>query len=644
MSEIKTSSIVSNEQLSGKVTRLSRAKLLQKANTLPKTPGCYLMLGKLGEVIYVGKAKNLKSRVTSYFNQSEKNPKTQILVGHIVNFEFILTNSDAESYVLENNLIKQYKPKYNIRLRDDKSYPYLGVDWSEEYPRILYLRRPKRKKKLELFGPFPHGSNISQILRILTKSFALRDCSLHEFKNRKQPCMLYQIRQCSAPCVEHINTDDYLADLYNALDFFKSKNKVKNSLGLLTNRMMKLAEDEEFEQAAQLRDYIEVLTDFAEKSFEQNVELLDDQNSDVIAFHAGEQEIDISIYLIRQGNLLGQKNFHFLADDLLDDIQPEVVSAIMQYYSQNSEVMPSLIITSLDSKMAKSLQDALISLAGEGIKLSVKGESKKYQSLLKATANHAKECQRVRLKNQDSVYIGLNKLKDLLKLKDRPKVLECYDIAIWQGKSPTAAQIVFDEGKPDRNSYRHYHLQERPEGNNDFAMMDEVFRRRLKHGNLPDVFIVDGGIQQVNTVAKVLEELAIAVPVVGIAKARDLKSVGGFRSSKVQSSDERLIIKGRSNPFILTKCPSLLRIVVYMRDEAHRFSRRLHHKAEKKRVLTSWVDEVKGLNKDVRQEILKVNTLTTEELAELPQQELKDYLGISEKHAGILFEYLRSNN
>lgn len=649
MKENKTSTSLANSEAYDKsetdqkhVVKLNREKLLAKANTLPKSPGCYLMQGKLGEILYVGKAKNLKSRVTSYFNNSEKNPKTQILVSHIKNFEFILTNSDAESYVLENNLIKEHKPKYNIRLKDDKSYPYLGVDWTDDFPRLLYLRRPKKRKNLELFGPFPQGYNVSYILRILTKSFALRDCSNHEFRTRNTPCILYQMNQCTAPCVDKISKEEYHSDLNAAIDFFKSKKKVENSISLLTDKMMVLAEEEMFEYAAQLRDHIEELTDFAEKSFEQNVESLSDSNVDVIAYHAGEQEIDISIYLIRQGNLLGQKNFHFLIDDLLDDIESEVSLAILQYYSQNSEVIPSKIITLLPSAGAKQLQEALIQTHGEGLKLRVFGQTKKYESLLRATREHAEQCQRVRTKNQDSVYVGLNRLKDLLKLKDRPKTLECYDIAIWQGKSPTAAQIVFFEGKPDRAQYRHYHLEERPEGNNDFAMMEEVFRRRLKYGNLPDVFIVDGGVAQVNTVSKVLEELKIDVPVVGIAKARDLKAPGGFRSSKVQSSDERLVIRGRSNPFILAKCPPLLRTVVHMRDEAHRFSRRLHHKAEKKRVLKSWVDEVKGLNADVRKQILKNNSYSMDELSEFNEQELSDCLEINSKHAKAVYQFLHA--
>lgn len=599
------------------------------------------MMGKLGEVIYVGKAKNLKARVSSYFNQSAKSAKTEILVSRIFDFEFIITKSDAESYVLENNLIKKHKPKYNIRLKDDKSYPYVAVNLNEDFPRLEYVRRPKRKKNVKLFGPFTYGFNISKTIRTLTKAFSLRDCSLHEFNSRQTPCILYQMKQCSAPCVGHINQTDYARDLDDSLHFFQNEKKVKKALSILTEKMMDFAQKEEFEQAALLRDSLEELTLFADKSFDQNVELVSEENADVLAYYMGEEEVDISLYLIRQGNLLGQKNFHFLKADFLDENESEILGVMLQYYSEEKEILPDRIITSFSKEHAKEFEQALKKIVGNGIKFKVQSETAKYSSLIESTRKHAEESQRVRLKNQSSVYVGLHKLKELLKMKERPKTLECYDIAIWQGKSPTAAQIVFYEGKPDKTQYRHYHLEERPEGNNDFAMMREVFERRLKHGNFPDVFIVDGGIQQVNTVTKVLEELEIQVPVVGIAKARNLKKYS-FKSSTVKSSDERLVIPGRSNPFILSKCFPLMKTVVHMRDEAHRFSRRLHHKTEKKRVIHSWVDEVKGLNTEVRKTIMRTNTLSREELGELNITEIQNLLGINSKHARLIYEYLHA--
>lgn len=643
MSDLKTNTILSKEKANGKESSLENRlmELQSKANTMPKTSGCYFMRGKHGEIIYVGKAKNLKSRVSSYFNKSTKSPKTQVLVGHIYDFDFMLTQSDAESFVLENNLIKEHKPKYNIMLKDDKTYPYLAINFNHDFPKLEYVRRPKRRKGVELFGPFPVGSNISKILRVLTKAFRLRDCSMHEFNSRKTACILHQMNQCSAPCVGYIKKGEYKRDLEMAVNFFRNKKKVMKTLDYLTTTMMNHAEKEEFELAGIVRDYLEELDEFAQKSFDQSVESLSSSNCDIVSYYVGEEEVDISLYLIRQGNLIGHKNFHFLNADLFDEVETEIVQAMLQYYSQNSDVLPEKIITDLSQSHSKEFEAALCKIVGEGIRFSIHSKTKKYESLINSTRNHAKESQRVRVKNQDSVYVGLNRLKTLLSLKDRPKILECYDIAIWQGKSPAASQVVFYEGKPDKKQYRHYHMTELPEGNNDFAMMREVFERRLKHGNYPDVFIVDGGIQQVNTVKKVLDELSVTVPVIGIAKARDLKKAG-FRFADVKLSEERLVIPNRSNPFILNKCPGLMRIVVQMRDEAHRFSRRLHHKAEKKRVIQSWIDRVKGLNKEVRAQILRTNTLTRDELFEMNINDLQNFLGLKTKHARALYDFLHA--
>jgi excinuclease ABC subunit C len=620
---------------------LSKAELLSKANSLPKSPGCYLMYNKHSEVIYVGKAKELKSRVTSYFNASAKNAKTQILVGHIVNFDFIITNSEVESFVLENNLIKMHYPKYNIRMKDDKSYPYISIDMREDFPRLEYVRRPKKSKGKVLFGPFPVGSNISSTLKVLTKALQLRDCGKHEFNNRKTACILHQMHQCSAPCVSLISKSTYQQEIQHAMNFFKGERLASKTLKLLENRMFEKAQAEEFEQAAMMRDFIEELKSFQEQSFRQNVELNDQKNIDVISYYKGEDEVDISVYLIRSGNLLGHKNFHFPVADMWEELEEEVMLFMLQYYSQQEDVWPELMIMDLATKNINTFEEALKKTSQDEINFKVNGRTQKYASLLDSTKKHAEESQRVRIENQDSVYVGLNKLKDLLKLKQRPKLLECYDVAIWQGKSPTASQIVFYEGKADKKHYRYYHLEERPEGNNDFAMMREVFERRLKYKKLPDVFIVDGGIAQVNTVKAVLTELDIDTPVVGIAKARNLTS-GRLRVSEDKKSDERLIIPGRSNPYILSKCPSLYRIVVQMRDEAHRFSRKLHHKAEKKRILKSWVDDVKGIGPKTRQIILQHLNMTQDELKKLNVKELEDSLGIETKHAKILYEYLHA--
>jgi excinuclease ABC subunit C len=311
----------------------------------------------------------------------------------------------------------------------------------------------------------------------------------------------------------------------------------------------------------------------------------------------------------------------------------------MQYYSDSDDVLPHVVAIDSDEEEIKDLGCALKTIGEIRV---ISGHSKKYLPLVEMCRKHAEESQRVRIANADSVYVGLNKLKDLLNLKERPRILECYDVAIWQGSSPTASQIVYEEGKPDKTKYRYYHLEVRPEGNNDFAMMREVVSRRVNHGNLPDVFVVDGGVAQVNTVSAVLAELDIKLPVVGIAKSREISD--SFQSKEVQRTEERLIIPGRSNPFILTKCPSLFKIIVSMRDEAHRFSRKLHHKAESKRVVSTWLDQVKGLSHETRNKILSQLSVSEKELKELTVQDLMNYFGLKPAEAKVLWNYLNKKD
>lgn len=554
-------------------------KLEEKAKLLPTKPGCYLMKNKDEQIIYVGKAKNLRSRVQSYFNGSVKSPKTDILVSHIVDFDFIMTTSDAESFVLENTLIKKHTPKYNIRLKDDKSYPYVVINSNEPFPRLEFIRRVKRGKGVEVFGPFVTGSNIWDIIRILTQSFSLRDCKLSDFKKRKEPCLLYQMKQCSAPCVGKINDEDYNRDLSFARDLF-SGSGVK-TIRELEKRMVKAAEDEEFEKAALIRDNLTKLVEFANNFKQENAEHSDERNLDIVAYYQGEIEVDLSIYMMRNGVLLGHKNFNFSNLDIIESTEDLILNFLFQYYSETYDSPPELVVTHMSQESNDMLEEAMGTLFKN---IRVRPPQKKYDSFINLTRDHAFEQQRVRMLHEDSVYVGLNKLKDLLGLRERPVVLECFDVAIFQGTSPTASQIVFHDGKPDKKNYRYYHLEERPEGNNDFAMMTELITRRSDNGNLPDVFIVDGGQGQVSMFKEVLKEAEINIPVIGIAKSKVIKTRDGFKNEDIKKSEERLIIPGRSNPYMLNQNRSLYKIIVQMRDEAHRFSRKLHHKEEKKRV------------------------------------------------------------
>ncbi len=555
------------------MTQKSLSTLKEKADLLPKRPGCYLMKDAQQKIIYIGKAKSLKNRVSSYFNNSSgKSIKTLALIERINDFDFIVCQSDMEAFILENNLIKKHSPKYNISLKDDRSYPYVVIDWNHDFPQLSYARRPRKKKGREIIGPFPHGSNISGVLEILRKSFLLRDCTDRDFATRKKPCLLYQMKQCAAPCVGLQSKKDYIVGLKKALSFF-GQGGAARVIKELEEQMLEAGNSEAFERAIQLRDGLAQLKEFLKERTCQNMEWTQlDSNIDFINFWVEGEELDWAIYSMRNGLLLGEKNFNFFRPFLEEELKEELFHQIVDYYSHTEDSLPDRIIVP-EELFSEELQDYWNQLLTN--KMEFKKETKRYQALMKLVKEHAREVQRVRLNKGEDGLKALVALRDLLQMKCLPRHIECVDIAIFQGSSPTASQVVFRDGRPDKSSYRHYALAELPEGNNDFKMMQEFFERRLQgREELPDLFVVDGGLLQLNAVQKIMDELGKKVPLVGLAKERAEKG-----------SEERLIIPQRSNPYLLKKNMSLFRLMVSLRDEAHRFARRLHHRKEEKRIL-----------------------------------------------------------
>lgn len=604
-------------------------KLKDKAKTLPDSPGCYLMKNSQDHIIYVGKAKSLKKRVGSYFSEAVKNPKTTILVSHIRDFDFMITGNETEAFILENNLIKKHKPKYNIRLKDDKSFPYVVIDHNHAFPRLEYLRKPKRKDNTTYFGPFSNAGAVSEAMKTIVKLLRLRDCTDYDFSTRKKPCLLYQMNQCTAPCVDYIDEKSYRLDLEKAVHFFEGIEKAKPVLKYLEKEMERSAESEQFERAALIRDGLEVLSRYLEQSTVQNVENIKEKELDVFSFYQAEHEVDISLYMIRGGSLLAHKNFHFFVSDFIESLPEEILKTIFSYYEQSKDMIPGMIAIDMKAADLKSFIDAMKEHFKD-FKFKIVGRKKELLPIYRSVAEHAEEVGRVRTQNQGSFYEGLTKLQNLLKLKERPIKLECYDIAIWQGKSPTASRIVFINGRPDKKLYRYYHLTELPEKNNDFKMLKEVIDRRVGRGDLPDVFIIDGGVGQVNSVLSILREHNINIPVVGIAKARTEKD-----------TEERLIIPGRKDPYILKKSPELMKIIVKMRDEAHRFSRKLHHKAELSRVTHSILDEVKGIGPKAKERILNNKYFDVKIIKKMSIREIQDTFNLNAKQAESLFDYFK---
>ena len=604
--------------------------LLNKAKSLPHEPGCYLMR-KEQKVIYIGKAKDLCKRVQSYFNLSAKSLKTQVLVSHISDFDFLLSDSEVEALITENILIKKHTPRYNIRLRDDKSYPYVVVNKNEPFSRPLLIREVTDKKGRQIFGPFVAGSNIKEVLRILIKLFKLRDCSLSEMKRRQEPCILHQMQQCSAPCRELIDETTYGKQLALACSFFEQQESAV--LEYLQEQMYDKALCEEFELAAIYRDSYKVLDDFRIFYKKQKIDLDSEIKSiDIFGYYIGDHEVEVVVKMIRHGKILVNQNFSFVHSEL-QSMEQQLQAFVIQYYLNFSGELPSRTLVDLPNIKKDEL---VLFFKSQHASVNVIKQINKYSGLLTLASRDACEQQKVRLKNQGGFLAGLNKLQELLSLAERPEILECYDIAIWQGASPAASQIVFENGQAVKQKYRHYHLQVLDEGNNDFAMMREVLSRRLAYGDLPDVFVVDGGIGQMNIFREVLKLHEISIPVVGIAKS---KEKGDFKAEAVVKSEERLFIAGRSNPYILKNNMSLFRILTQMRDEAHRFSRRLHHKEENKRVFHSQLDDIPHIGPRIKRRILKNLQGPLEDLIQKEVYQIMDELRVSVKVAKSLKDF-----
>lgn len=547
-----------------------RQLIKAKVKEFPTTSGCYLMLNEHNEIIYVGKAKNLHHRVLSYFKSNHESLKTQALVEQIDDIEFILTSNEIESLVLENNLIKQHRPKYNIRLRDDKSYPYVQWNNQELYPRIEYTRRIKRHKNFSHLGPFPEGFSFGRLLSQLIKLLQLRDCTSTDFAKRKTPCLLHQMNQCMAPCVRLCSAEEYEHNFTLIINFIKKPQKNSDLLLYITKQIDIYAQSENFERAMQWRDVSKGLEAYCDHFEAQKVESLSsEENSDFIGYFSNENESDITIYKVRQGRLIAISHFFWIQIESNSELELE--TQLLDYYRHSMD-LPQKIITSWSKERNEIFVQALKVINPKTSKILLMSSSKNFSPLLEQATLHASEKARIRFEEQKQTLPALEELKELLHLSNIPRIIECYDIAIWQGSSPAASQVVFVDGRPSKADYRYYHLETRAEGNNDFAMMKEVLSRRLIKGKLPDLILIDGGKGQLSTAKQVFKELAISIPVVALAKEKEEKK-------------ERVFLSTSGEAIILDYSKQSSKILIQLRDEAHRFSRKLHHHAEKKKLL-----------------------------------------------------------
>jgi excinuclease ABC subunit C len=567
----------------------------------PTTSGVYLMKNALGKVIYVGKAKSLRARVRSYFNPAnqEASLKTRHLVNQIHHIDYMLTQSEVEAFLLEASLIKKFRPRYNIRLKDDKSYPYIRCSWDHDFPRLSLARRVAQDKSL-YFGPYTSSMAVRETLRFLERTFKIRDCTDSFFKNRTRPCIAYQMGHCSAPCVNLISEEEYRKDVQAALDFLKGRSaKLMKELQV---NMKQAAKEERFEAAAKLRDALGAMERIWEKQIV--VSLKKEIDQDIVAFVGDPRGTLVETLHVRAGRVIGTRP-HFLPK--LDpnapgeEIQEWLTSFLNQYYAENFVPDEILLSVSIGGDIVKLLKAVLFERFGKTPRIEV-ATGQEGKKLLEMAQQNAQSHFNDIVSKRDHQLQGLGQIQQRFGLQELPKRIECYDISHFQGTENVASQVVFEDGVPKKEDYRRYKLRTF-EGSNDFAAMKEVLSRRFQHTEYddPQLIVVDGGKGQLSMAVQALKEVGRTdVPVVGLAKAR---TKGEFSESELRSTEERFFLPGRQNPLTFPSNSAAFQILVGIRDEAHRFAINYHRKLREDRTLAGALDLISGLG-EKRKKIL----------------------------------------
>lgn len=596
----------------------SRFELLRdRVKEFPTQSGVYIMKNAAEKIIYIGKAKVLRHRVRSYFTSGELPPKTRLLVQNINEVEYILTKTEVEAFLLEASLIKKHRPKYNIRLRDDKAYPYIKLSMGDVFPR-LYLSRKVKKDGSLYFGPYPSGGAVFGTIRFLNRTFKIRDCTDAVFKTRSRPCMTYQIGRCTAPCVNLISREEYRADIDGALLFLKGKDK--KIVKTLTERMMKSADEEKFEVAAKIRDSIQAI-----KSVLQRQAVINDtseKDQDALGFFGDERGCLIESVHVRAGRVIGTRSHYLPGLDPgspSEDVREWLVDFINQYYEDNFIPDEVLLPEDIGNDLTKLLEAVLKERSGQSI--TVRYATDEIGRKLVDMANENAEAHFVKyVSKSEEKMRGLDEIKEKLHLSQRPLRIECYDISNFQGAETVASQVVFEEGVPAKDHYRRYKIKT-VQGSNDFASMYEVLSRRFQHTEYqePDLIIVDGGKGQLSQAVKILAEIGkSSIPVAGLAKAR---TESDFEAVDVKSSEERIFLPGRQNPVTFRSNSEALHILVGIRDEAHRFAITYHRKLRESTSLESELDMVVGLG-EKRKKILLSQYPNIDELRNADPEEI----------------------
>lgn len=595
----------------------------------PEKPGVYIMKDKRNRIIYVGKAVSLKNRVRSYF-QSHKNLPVKVasMVSRIEDIEYIVTDSEVEALILECNLIKFHKPRYNILLRDDKQYPYIRITLNERFPRIEVVRTVK-KDGARYFGPYANAGAMREAIDVINKIFPIRSCKkdLSEVPIDERPCLNYHIKRCLAPCQGFVKDEEYNEMINNIIMFLEGKRETL--VKQLKDRMQEAAEKLDFERAAVLRNQISALEKVLEKQKVVSTDMID---QDIIAMARGSGIVCIQVFFIREGKLISREPFIL---NNTDDIErQEILTSFVKQFYNNAHFIPKEIIIDEDIDDRDTIEEWLSRKKGQKVYVLIpkRGEKKKLAQMVAENARAYLEQvesreERERIRNLQA----LEELKKFLNLKELPQRIEAFDISNTQGTESVASMVVFEGAQPKKEEYRKFKIKT-VEGPNDFESMKEVISRRFKRAlsgdrkfqKLPDLLLIDGGKGQLKYAREALKELGLS-HILTIALAEEY---------------EHIFVEGRDDPIVLPENSEALFLVQRVRDEAHRFALSFHRSLRSKRNLRSVLDDIPGIGKARRLALLKtlgglegIKRATLEELAAVP--------GMNRKAAQAVHEYFR---
>jgi len=585
----------------------------EKVRELPNKPGVYILKNGRGDVLYVGKALSLRKRVRSYFQKGITSPRMSSLISRISDFEWLVTDSEAEAFLLESNLIKHYRPRYNIRLRDDKSYPYIKLTTFEPFPRLFLTRNPEEDGS-QYFGPYTDVKAARKILYLIHRFFPLRRCK-GKFKVRLKPCLNHHIKECSAPCVGKISQSDYLL-LVRGVSLFL-RGHYETLLARLKEEMLQASQKEEFERAAKMRDCIRGIQRISQT---QKVASFPGEDRDLIAFASEGERVCILVFLIREGKIIDKKHFFFIMGKKVKE--EEMLSFFIEQHYAKTSFIPQEILIQSEIADVSSITEWFFQKKGKKVKLTVpkRGEKAKLMELAKKNALLVLEQERERNKER-----ALSELKQYLNLKEEPLRIEGFDISNIQGKVATGSVVVFREGRAEKDEYRKFEIKT-VQGVDDFAMLSEVITRRYQRlikerFPLPQLILVDGGKGQVSSCVKALKGLNLQhIPIIGLAK-----------------EFEEVYLPYQSFPLNIPRDSAALKLLQEIRDEAHRFAQSYHIRRRRKRIKDSFLDGIPGVGEKTKK-LLLTHFKSISQIKNV--DEVKKIPGIGEKTARKILEYI----